>query len=194
MRLFIFSALLAICLSEPTVAQAPQTDCDRLASHPSDTQNPAAGVEQEDFDIPAGRAACAQAYARYPDEPRFAYQYGRSFFYDGDHETALPLFRQSAEGGYAQGQMVYGLVLMMGYGGEDQECAAGQWWLAGARQEHLYTKIYLLQNWLDGLFDGCGLDLTEDEANAMVDAAVRMAVVPQARDDAAQLKDSWAAR
>lgn len=194
MRPLILSALLSLSVCGPAFAQAPQTDCDLLAAHPSDSENPAAGVEHEDFDIPAGRAACAEAYARYPDEPRFAYQYGRSFFYADDYETALPLFKQSAEGGYAQGQMVYGLVLMMGYGGEDQVCTAGKWWLAGARQEHLYTKIYLLQNWIDGLFEGCDLDLTEDEANAMVDAAVRMAVLPQARDDAAQLKDSWAAR
>ena len=90
--------------------------------------------------------------------------------------------------------MVYGLVLMMGYGGEPNECEAGKWWLAGARQQHLYTKVYLRQNWMDGLFDDCGLDLTEEEASAMVDDAIALATTQQARDDVAQLKDSWAQR
>lgn len=194
MTRFPMFALIGIFLASPALAQAPQTECDRIASHPSDTQNPAVGVAHEDYDIPAGRAACREALDAYPDEARFYYQYGRSFFYEDDYDTALPLFRRAAEGGYGQGQMVYGLVLMMGYGGEPDECEAGKWWLAGARQQHLYTKVYLLQNWMDGLFDDCGLDLTEEEASKMVDDAAALATTQQARDDVAQLKESWAQR
>ena len=193
MRLLLVFGLFVIG-ADPTFAQAPQTKCDRLAAHPSDNQKAAPGVEHEAYDIPVARAACREAIDAYPDEPRFYYQYGRSFFYEEDYETALPLFEYAAEGGSAQGQMVYGLTLMMGYGGEPDVCTAGKWWLAGARQQHLYTKIYLLQNWIDGMFDECDLGLTEAEAAAMIESAPALALNQQANDDIAQLRDSWAQR
>lgn len=93
--------------STTSFAQAPQTACDRLAAHPSDTQKTAPGVEQENFDIPAARAACAVALERYPDEARFSYQYGRSFFYEDDYEAAMPHFERAASLGSAQGQLCW---------------------------------------------------------------------------------------
>jgi TPR repeat protein len=194
MRPLLIILILSLPMSGSAAGQAPQTLCDLLATHPSDTQKAASGVEQEDFDIPAAREACANALAQYPTEGRFAYQYGRSFFYDDEYEAALPYFEQAARSGHAQGQLVLGLVLMGGYAGDPDTCAAGRWWLAAARQTHLYSKIYLLQNWTDGLFEDCNLDLTEAEANIMVEAAVKLASTPQARDDVAQLQDSWAQR
>lgn len=176
------------------LAAAPQTQCDLLAAHPSDTQKAAPGVEQEDFDIPTARAACRDALDTYPNEGRFAYQYGRSFFYDGDYGAALPYFKQAAATGHAQGQLVLGLVLMGGYAGDPKVCEAGHWWLAGARQAHLYSKIYLLQNWIDGLFEDCALDLTESEAAQMIEDAESLVTTEQARDDLEQLKDGWATR
>lgn len=191
----LFCLLMATLLwSTPGQAAAPQTRCDVLAAHPSDTQKAAPGVEQEDFDIPAARAACRDALNTYPDEGRFAYQYGRSFFYEGDYAAALPYFEQAASSGHAQGQLVLGLVLMGGYAGDPDVCTAGRWWLAGARQTHLYSKIYLLQNWIDGLFEDCGLDLTDPEAERMIEEAEELVASDQAQDDLDQLKDGWASR
>ncbi|NKB43970.1 MAG: hypothetical protein GKS03_06780 [Alphaproteobacteria bacterium] len=194
MRPVLIFSLFITFVTGSALAQAPQTACDRLAAHPSDTQKSAPGVEQEDFDIPAARSACRDALAAYPDEGRFAYQYGRSFFYEDKYEAALPYFEQAAESGHAQGQLVLGLVLMGGYAGDPDTCAAGRWWLAGARQNHLYSKIYLIQNWIDDLFEDCDLKLTESEANDMIKAAAKLASTPQARDDVAQLQDSWSQR
>lgn len=186
--------IIALLHATPALSAAPQTQCDLLAAHPSDTQKAAPGVEQENFDIPAARTACREALSAYPQEGRFAYQYGRSFFYDGDYVAALPYFKQAAATGHAQGQLVLGLVLMGGYAGDPEVCEAGRWWLAGARQPHLYSKVYLLQNWIDGLFEECGLDLTEAEAEQMVKEAEALVTSDQARDDVDQLKDSWAER
>lgn len=180
--------------STPAFSAAPQTQCDLLAAHPSDTQKAAPGVEQENFDIPNARTACREALDAYPEEGRFAYQYGRSFFYEGDYVVALPYFKQAAATGHAQGQLVLGLVLMGGYAGEPEVCEAGRWWLEGARQTHLYSRIYLLQNWIDGLFEDCGLDLTESEAAQMIEDAEMLVTTDQARDDLDQLKDAWATR
>lgn len=189
----LFTLLVAAPLwASAAHAAAPQTNCDLLAAHPSDTQKAAPGVEQEDFDIPAARAACREALNTYPEEGRFAYQYGRSFFYEGKYEAALSYFEQAAASGHAQGQLVLGLVLMGGYAGDPDVCEAGRWWLAGARQQHLYSKIYLLQNWIDDMFEDCGLDLTESEADGMINEAEELVASDQARDDLEQLKDSWA--
>lgn len=187
-------ALISIFYWAPASSATPQTQCDILAAHPSDTQKAAPGVEQEDFAIPAARAACREALESYPEEGRFAYQYGRSFFYEGNYVAALPYFEQAATAGHAQGQLVLGLVLMGGYAGDPDECAAGRWWLEGARQTHLYSKIYLLQNWIDGLFDHCDLGLTDAEAESMIEDAESLATTNQARDDLEQLKDGWAKR
>ena len=190
----IVLGLLAATLGTPAQAQAPRTLCDDLAAHRSDTQKMAPGIEQENYDIPAGRAACAEAIAQYPNEGRFHYQYGRSYFYNDDYEAALPHFERAAELGSAQGQLVLGLVVMGGYAGDPDVCRAGQLWLSAARQNHLYSKIYLLQNWLDDMFDACGLDLTSDEADAMLARAEELATWDQARDDVAQLKSVWIKR
>ena len=64
----------------PGAAEAPVTECDRLAADPEDPQRPA-GVEGAWWpgggDYLAAIAACEEAVARYPDEPRFRYQRAR---------------------------------------------------------------------------------------------------------------------
>ncbi len=183
--------LVLVLVDGAATAQAPRTRCDDLAAHPSDTQKIAPGVEQENYDITAGRAVCAEALAQFPDEGRFHYQYGRSYFYNDDYEAALPYFERAAELGSAQGQFVLGLVVMGGYVNDPDECRAGELWLSAARQRHLYSKIYLLQNWLDGMFEACGLGLTNEEAQDLLQRADALATWDQARNDLAQLKDVW---
>jgi len=57
------------------------TECDEFANHPSDPLKVTPGVAQEDVDTAAAKAACAQALSTDPDNGRFLYQLGRSFFY-----------------------------------------------------------------------------------------------------------------
>jgi hypothetical protein len=88
---------LAFLCATPAAAQSPRTLFDNLAAHPSDTQKMAPSIEQENYDIPAGRTACAEAIKQCPNEGRFQYQYGRSYFYNAEYEAALPHFERTAE-------------------------------------------------------------------------------------------------
>jgi TPR repeat protein len=198
-----FALLLALYFVMPYIFREPQdqvtagsrvTDCDRLAAHPSDTQKLAPGIEQADVDIAAAKRACHAALADNPGDGRTLYQLGRGYFYNDEKEQGIAYFRQSAAAGYAQGQFVLGLILMQGNGTEPDTCAAGRLWIEAARQRHLYSKIYLGQNWLDGTLADCALDLTEQELDGMVAAAEALADTPQQKDDVAMLRANWDAR
>jgi TPR repeat protein len=128
-----------------------------------------------------------------PGNGRIFYQLGRTYFYNRELERGIAYFRQSADAGYAQGQFVLGLILMQGNGIEPDACAGGKLWLGAARQRHLYSKIYLGQNWLDGLFAECDLGVTRQELDGLVSAAEELADTEIQRDDLAQLKKNWAA-
>jgi tetratricopeptide (TPR) repeat protein len=167
------------------------TDCDRLAAHPSDTQKIAPGVVQADVEIARARQACHEALAQDPGNGRILYQLGRTYFYAGDYATGIAYFRQSDAAGYAQGQFVLGLILVQGNGTDPNACGGGALWLKAARQRHLYSKIYLVNNWLDGMFTGCALGITEPELDSMVSAAEELADTPAQRDDVAIMRQNW---
>jgi tetratricopeptide (TPR) repeat protein len=170
------------------------TDCDRLAAHPSDTQKIAPGIHQADVDIPRARKACEAALKQYPNNGRLLYQYGRTFFYNNEKERGIEIFRQADATGYAQGQFVLGLILVQGNGTEPDTCAGGTLWVKAARQRHLYSKIYLANNWLDNMFTDCKLTITEQELDGMVSAAEELADTQTQHDDVAMLRKNWEAR
>ncbi|MDX2144584.1 MAG: hypothetical protein SFV19_14610 [Rhodospirillaceae bacterium] len=170
---------------------AKVTDCDRLAAHPSDTQRLAPGVTQAEVEIARARKACHQALDAAPGDGRILYQLGRTYFYDRDYERGIGYFRQSAAAGYAQGQFVLGLILVQGNGIEPDTCAGGALWVKAARQRHLYSKIYLANNWLDGMFSDCDLAVTEQELDGMVSAAEEFADTETQKDDVATLRKNW---
>jgi len=170
------------------------TDCDRLAAHPSDPNKLTPGVAQADVDIPAAKAACIKAHAAAPNDGRILYQLGRTYVYNQEFEQGIGYFRQSDAAGYAQGQFVLGLVLMQGYGTEPDTCGGGQLWVKAARQPHLYAKVYLVNNWVDGLFDGCGLEITEQEMDGLVSMAGEMAETEREKNDVAQAQKNWQSR
>jgi hypothetical protein len=179
---------------DPVVNGQRVTECDRLAAHPSDTQKIAPGVAQDQVDIPRARIACQKAVGEDAGNGRLLYQLGRTYFYAREFEPGINYFRKSADLGYPQGQFVLGLILMQGNGTEPDSCAGGQLWLAAARQRHLYSKIYLTQNWLDGLFADCGMTITDQEIDGFVSAAAELADTDRARDDVAQMKANWESR
>lgn len=178
--------------ADPVVNGQRVTECDRLAAHPSDTLKVATGVTQDAVDIPKARAACEQAIREMPGNGRILYQLGRTFFYNDEKVRGIEIFRQSADAGYPQGQFVLGLILMQGNGIEPNPCEAGRLWLAAARQRHLYSKIFLGQNWLDGGFSDCDIGTTKQELDGLISAAEELADSEQQRDDVAMLKKNWA--
>jgi TPR repeat protein len=172
----------------PPEGTARVTECDRLAAHPSDTQRLTPGIKQPDVDIPAAKAACSAALAANPGDGRILYQLGRAYFYDGDLEQGIAYFRQSDAVGYAQGQFVLGLIYAQGNGVEPDACIAGSLWVKAARQRHLYSKVFLVNNWLDGMFDPCELGVTAQELDGLVSMAAELADTPQAQDDVAAMR------
>jgi len=178
--------------ADPVVNGQRVTECDRLAAHPSDTQKVAPGVTQDAVDIPKARAACEQAIKEMPGNGRILYQLGRTFFYNDEKVRGIEIFRQSADAGYPQGQFVLGLIFMQGNGIEPNVCEAGRLWLASARQRHLYSKVFLGQNWLDGSFAECDIGTTKQELDGLISAAEELADTEHQRDDVAQLKKNWA--
>ena len=179
---------------DPVVNGQRVTECDKLAAHPFDTQKIAPGIAQDQVDIPRARAACLRAVGEQPGNGRLLYQLGRTFFYAREYTPGIGYFEKSAAAGYPQGQFVLGLIFMQGNGTEPDACAGGRLWLSAARQKHLYAKIYLTQNWLDGLFDECALETTDQEMDGFVSAAEELIGTETQRDDVAQMKRNWADR
>ena len=189
------AAQIILQKSEDTASATQRvTECDRLAAHPSDTQKLAPGVVQAEVDIPMARQACEEALRQSPNDGRLLYQYGRTYFYDKQYERGIEIFKQSNAAGYAQGQFVLGLILVQGNGTEPDACAGGALWVKAARQRHLYSKIFLANNWLDGMFAECNLSITEQEIDGMVSAAEELADTPSQHDDVAMLRKNWEAR
>lgn len=176
------------------VATVKVTDCDRLAAHPSDTQKLAPGVKQADVDIPASKKACHAALANASGDGRILYQLGRGYFYNSESDQGIAYFNQSADAGYPQGQFVLGLIYAQGNGIEPDTCKAGALWLKAARQRHLYSKIFLVNNWTDGMFEGCDLDITAQELDGLVSMAMELADTEEAQTNVAQMRANWDAR
>jgi tetratricopeptide (TPR) repeat protein len=197
----VFALFIALALGFQIIARheelAPEayalkvTECDRLAAHPSDTQKLSPGVEQSNVDIQAAKKACHEALEKAPGDGRILYQLGRAYFYNDEKDKGIGYFKQSSAAGYAQGQFVLGLVYFQGNGIEPDVCAAGELWLAAAHQRHLYSKIFLVSNWMDRMFKGCNLQLTEQELDGLVFQAVELANTEKEHDDVRQLRRNW---
>lgn len=76
------------------------TDCDRLAASPYDPARLAPGVSFQALDAAAAVPACRADLARWPGEPRVAFQLGRALLKAGAAEEGLAHYREAAEAGY----------------------------------------------------------------------------------------------
>jgi len=200
----VFSLFIAVGVAMQLIARkddemnaigvARVTECDRLAAHPSDTQKLSPGVTQPEVNIPVARKACEDALKKAPHDGRILYQLGRTDFYNKEYETGIAYFRQSDAAGYAQGQFVLGLILVQGNGTEPDTCAGGALWVKAARQRHLYSKIFLANNWLDGMFAECNLPITEQEIDGMASAAEELADTATQHEDVATMRKNWESR
>ena len=200
----VFSLFIAVGVAMQLIARkddemnaigvARVTECDRLAAHPSDTQKLSPGVTQPEVNIPVARKACEDALKKAPSDGRILYQLGRTYFYNKDYDRGIAYFRQSDAAGYAQGQFVLGLILVQGNGTEPDTCAGGALWVKAARQRHLYSKIFLANNWLDGMFAECNLPITEQEIDGMASAAEELADTATQHEDVATMRKNWESR
>lgn len=86
-----------------TVAAAPVHRCDTLAAHPDDPDKASAvaGVTDTALETEAAFDACLQAVGAFPEEPRFAFQLGRTLMLGGAQDEAVGFLSDAAAGGSA---------------------------------------------------------------------------------------------
>jgi hypothetical protein len=83
--------------NQANAAGAPVTACDWLAADPKDNQKRALGVGFEFLDAARAVPACKAAVEQWPQEARFAFQYGRALEKAGEDAEAARWVRKAAE-------------------------------------------------------------------------------------------------
>jgi hypothetical protein len=103
------------------------TPCDQYAAHPSDPDKLTPGVSQPQL-LAAGAdlaiAACRQAVAADPQNPRLNYQLARSLGYAGRGAEAQGFRDTAVAGDYPQALFVVGFVHLTGQGATKDPCIA----------------------------------------------------------------------
>lgn len=148
-------------------------ECDWLANHPFDPWRVTAGIAAEDVETAKAIPACKDAASKRPGEPRFQYQAGRSLFYAGRTEEALPyLYRAAVEMDYPQAQYVLGYLKDSGLQGVAVDtCGAGRLWRRAAQQGLFYAE-YSVGKWeLEGRYSDCHWHRAPGEMAAFLHSA-----------------------
>src|SRR5215470_9963437 len=127
LRFILVLSLISVAPLWNAAAKAPVTDCDRLAAHPRDVNRVIPGVGFEQMDAPRAIAACRDAVANFPDEPRFAYQLARALDRDNQVLAALEMYRRLADQGYVQAQVTMGLSYLDGTFPKRDPALAFEW-------------------------------------------------------------------
>jgi hypothetical protein len=114
-RLLAFVASIVLVGSGAALAQAPVTDCDRLAANPTDARKapsvPGVQFKQVRENLNAALQACSSAAQSYPNELRFRYQYARAL-QARDKKAAFQIFAQLAKANYAAAYDNVGWILI----------------------------------------------------------------------------------
>jgi len=156
---FLLLAVAAAPYSSAS-AKAPVTDCNRLAAHPQDVHKVAPGIDFDNIDAAHAIAACRDALANFPDEPRFAYQLARSLDRGGQFLTAMEMYRRLADAGYVQAQVTMGISYLDGTVVETDPTKAAQWFRRAQESGHPQAEFYL------GLMFERGLGVTKNKEEA----------------------------
>ena len=113
---------MGLVLSGPPVFAQEVKDkaaasCDQLAASPLDPAVPmGTGVRFEDVDAEAAIAACAEAVAANPDDPKLRFQLARSYDVAEQFDEAIAEYRAAADQGYALALSSLGALYEGGYG------------------------------------------------------------------------------
>ncbi|MFT7287727.1 MAG: hypothetical protein ACI87W_001842 [Halieaceae bacterium] len=164
-------------------------ECDWLANHPYDPWRVTAGIAAEDVDTAAAIPACVDAATRRPGEPRYQYQAGRSLFYAGRTEEALPyLYRAAVEMDYPQAQYVLGYLKDVGLQGVSVDtCGAGRLWRRAALQGLFYAQ-YSVAKWeLEGRYKSCDWHGAPGETLSFLESAYTKSAYTGFEDEIAGL-------
>jgi TPR repeat protein len=129
----VLTASIAV---EPAAGQEapPLHRCDELAANPLDPARKAAGVANDDVKGEPALAACTQALAAYPEEPRFQFQIARAYRALNRNEEAVLWYRKAADQGHASAQNSLGVMYMSGLGVKSDCAEAVRWYAKAAAQ------------------------------------------------------------
>jgi TPR repeat protein/uncharacterized caspase-like protein len=111
----------------PSVLQgAPATECDRLASSPTDPDRlpSTPGIETAQINTKLAIPACRAAEEKYPRERRLSFALGRAFFAAQQYGDALPLMRRAADAGSVAAMTSLGDMYVDGRGVAKDEAEA----------------------------------------------------------------------
>lgn len=156
---FFLSVLALLALP----ARAEVTDCDRIASHPSDPDKVLPGLSGKDIDLPKAEQVCRATVAEDNRRARAHYLLGRVLFYQKKTAAAILSLERAAALGYRQAIFVLGFVYYEGTQAPRNDCRAAQLWQQSIALEHPWTGFYLTNGYLDGRFKACGLKLSDAE-------------------------------
>ncbi len=169
-RLFSSALLLsaaAMLWGSPRAA-AEINACDQVASHPADPDKVLPGFSRKQIDLPKAEAICRAELAREPLSARTTFHLGRMLYYQGKGKEAWPYLEKSAAMGYRQGMFVAGFVLYDGGLLPHDDCRTLELWRQSLALEHPWTGAYLVDAYLDGRFERCGLRLTDEQMQRYV--------------------------
>ena len=148
------------------------TRCDELVSHPLDPDRVTTGVSTSEVPSAEGIAACLEAVADYPDNPRLHYQLGRVYYYDGQTAEAIPHLEAAAGAGYRQAEFVLGYLYDGGLNGaKDDVCRTEALWLSSARHGRLAAMVSYPHHVLRGRFDECKIQADDQEMMRFLERA-----------------------
>jgi tetratricopeptide (TPR) repeat protein len=147
------------------------TECDRLASHGRDPGHVAPAVSSGGMDKPAAIAACQQAVAADPDNPRLNYKLGRAYGYSGRGEVAMPYRLKALEADYPQSLFVIGYLYSIGRTIEPDICKTYELWQRAARYRRLAALVALSRHGMRGDFEACGPVIPPEDLRAYLNEA-----------------------
>ena len=157
---------------DPSRYSQEATPCDRLASHGEDPFSVAPGVSQVEMDFEAAAAACEEAVAADPENPRLRYQLARVYGYSGQGEKAYPHREAAIAADYPQALFVNGYLHFLGINKAPKDvCRAGALMRRSAQYGRLAGQIGFTRYALDGEFDGCEVPVDPEEMLEFLAAA-----------------------
>ncbi|MCY4255445.1 MAG: hypothetical protein OXE51_04905 [Gammaproteobacteria bacterium] len=157
---------------DPSRYSQEVTRCDRLASHGDDPWAVAPGVSQADMDFEAAAAACEQAVAADPENPRLRYQLARVYGYSGQGGKAYPHREAAIAADYPQALFVNGYLHFLGINKAKKDiCRAGSLFRRSAQYGRLAGQVGFTRYALDGAFADCDVIIDPEELMMFLEAA-----------------------
>jgi TPR repeat protein len=138
--------------------ETPSVGCDRYAA--SDYVQAGSGIPFDKIDPTVAIPACEEAIRQDPNSARFAFQLGRSKLKADDYDSALRLFHQAADRGFAPAFGSIGSMYLEGKGVAKDEHMAFDWLMKAAVRGFAGSQMslgYVFEN---------GLGVSQDYAAA----------------------------